>query len=218
MRLPTLPPNQLTAEQHALYDRNVKQIAHGFTAFATMRKDGALLGPWGVFLHEPAVGQAHYDVIGAITAMERLSPSAKQVAIIVVGARFKAAYELYAHAATAAAEGMDPAKIATLAAGSRPIDLTPDEACAFDVATALLDGGVLPGATYRAALELLGQGALNELVFWVGIYAQVAITLNAFDVPSEEDSTDDDDVRDLSSAMRARVSIVTITSGITCLW
>ena len=186
MRLPTLPPEQLTPEQRALYDRNREQIAHGFTTFETTREDGALLGPWGVFLHEPTVGQAHYDLIDAVTAMKRLSPSAKQVAIIVVGARFNAAYELYAHAATAAAEGMDPVKIATLAAGGRPLDLTPEEACAFDIATALLGGGVLAGATYRAARDLLGQGALNELVFWIGTYAQVAITLNAFDVPSEE--------------------------------
>ncbi len=189
MRLPTLPPDQLTAEQRALYGRNREQIAHGFTAFKTMREDGALLGPWGVFLHEPAVGQAHYDLIAAVTAMKRLSPSAKQVAILVVGARFNAAYELYAHAATAAAEGMNPAKIATLAAGGRPLDLTPDEACAFDVATALLSGGVLPGATYRAARDRLGQGALTELVLWIGTYTQVSVTLNAFDVPSEEEFT-----------------------------
>ncbi len=186
MRLPTLPPDQLTPEQRVLYDRNRDQIAHGFTAFTTARADGALLGPWGVFLHEPPVGQAHYDVIAAVTAMKRLSPSAKQVAIIVVGAHFRAAYELYAHAATAAEEGMDPAKIATLAAGIRPPDLTIEESCAFDVATALLGGGVLPGATYRAARDLLGQGALNELVLWIGTYAQVSIMLNAFDVPSEE--------------------------------
>lgn len=82
---------------------------------------------------------------------------------------------------------MDPAKIATLAAGVRPPDLAPDEACAFDVATALAGGGVLPGATCRAARDLLGQPALNELVFWIAAYAGVSITLNAFDVPSEED-------------------------------
>ena len=189
MRLPTLPPDQLTAEQRALYDRNREQIAHGFTAFKTMREDGALLGPWGVFLHEPPVGQAHYDLIAAVTAMKRLSPSAKQVAILVVGARFNAAYELYAHASTAAEEGMDPVRISTLAAGARPLDLDPEEACAFEVTTALLNGGVLPGATYRAARDLLGQGALTELVLWIGTYAQVSITLNAFDVPSEETFT-----------------------------
>ena len=112
MRLPLLLPDQLTPEQKALYDRNREQIAHGFTAFRITTEEGALLGPWGVFLHEPAVGQAHYDQIAAVTALERLPEAAKQMAILVVGARYKAAYELYAHAATAAKEGMDPAKIA----------------------------------------------------------------------------------------------------------
>ena len=46
-------------------------------------------------------------MIAAITAMKRLSPSVNQAAIIVASAHFNAAYELYAHAATAAAEGMD---------------------------------------------------------------------------------------------------------------
>ncbi len=187
MRLPRIPPDALTPEQRALYDRNLRQISHGFTAFRTQRKDGALLGPWGVFLHEPAVGQAHYDQIEAVTALKRLAPCAKQVAILVVGAHYKAAYELYAHAATAADEGMDRAKVATLAAGGRPADLTPEEASAYEVASALVAGGVLPGATYRAARDRLGQGALYELVQWVGLYAQVSLTLNAFDVPSEED-------------------------------
>ncbi len=186
MRLATLIPDQLTPEQRALYDRNREQIAHGFTAFRTTRDDGALLGPWGVFLHEPAVGQAHYDMIAAVTAMKRLPPTVKEVAILVVGARFNAAYELYAHAATASAGGMAAGKIATIAAGGRPLDLTDDEACAVDVATALLGSGVLPGVVYRTARDRFGEGGLTELILWIGTYAQVAITLNAFDVPSEE--------------------------------
>ncbi len=185
MRLPLLPPDRLTPEQRELYDRNLRQIAQGFTAFRTQAPDGSLLGPWGVFLHEPTVGQAHYDVIAAVTALKHLPDAAKQVAIIVTGARFKAAYELYAHVATAEAAGMDGAKLATLAAGQRPPDLSADEVAAFDVATALLQGGVLPDATYRAARDVLGMPALKELVFWVATYAGVSLVLNAFDVPSE---------------------------------
>ncbi len=186
-RLPAIAPNDLTPAQKALYDRNREQIAGGFTAFKTMRGDGALLGPWGVFLHEPEVGQAHYDQIAVVTAMKRLPEAAKQIAILVIGARYRAAYELYAHAATAAKDGMDAAKIATIAAGQRPADLTAEEAAAYDVASALGAGGVLPDATYRLARDLFGQGGLNELVLWTGMYAQVSITLNAFDVPSEEE-------------------------------
>ena len=176
MRLRTLSTHQLAPEQRALYGRHRRQIADGFIDFARTREDGALLGPWSMFLHEPPVGQARYVVVAVITAMKWLPPAAKQVAIIVVGAQSNAAYALYAHAATAADEGMMPAEVVTLAAGGRP--LAPS--------TALLGGGVMPGATHRAAPDPLGQGALNELVLWIGTYAQVAITLNAFDVPSEE--------------------------------
>ena len=188
MRLPLLPPDRLNDEQRAFYDRALKQIEHGgFTAFKTRDERGTLLGPWGVFLHEPPVGQAHYDQVEAISALKRLPDAAKQVAILVTGAVYKASYELYAHAATAEREGMAPGKVATLAAGQRPVDLTPDEAAAYDVTSALLAGGVLPDAVYKAARDRFGQGGLNELVLWVGLYAQVSITLNAFDVPSEED-------------------------------
>ena len=187
VRLPLIAPVDLTPEQRALYDRNREQIASGFTAFKTMREDGALLGPWGIFLHEPTVGQAHYDQIAAVTAMKRLPEAAKQIGILVIGARYRAAYEIYAHAATAVKGGMAAAKVATIAAGQRPADLTPEEAAAYDIASALGVGGALPGAVYQAALDLFGQGGLNELVLWVGIYAQVSITLNAFNVPSEEE-------------------------------
>ena len=187
MRLPLLPPDHLAGDQRAFYDRALRQIQNGgFTAFRTQDDRGALLGPWSIFAHAPTIGQAHYDQVEAITAMKLLPERARQVAILVVGAHFRAAYELYAHAATAAREGMDEARIATLAAGGRPGDLDPDETAAFDVAHALMRGGVLPGATYAAARARLGEGALYELVMLVGLYAQVSIVLNAFDVPSEE--------------------------------
>ena len=187
MRLPTLPPDQLIAEQRALYDRNVEQIAYGFTAFKTTREDGALLGPWGVFLHEPAVGQAHYDRDrGGHCDEDGLRPPPSRWRSSSSGLASRLPTSSTPTRRPLRRRAWTPAKIATLAAGGRPLDLTPEESCAFDVASALLDGGVLPGATYRAARDMLGQGALNELVLWVGTYAQVAIVLNAFDVSSEE--------------------------------
>ena len=50
MRLPLVPPDQLDPEQRALYDRCRQQLERGFTAFKTVNADGALLGPWGVFI------------------------------------------------------------------------------------------------------------------------------------------------------------------------
>ena len=186
MRMPPVAPDDLTAEQRALYDRNRRQMEHGFTAVKTVAADGALLGPWGIFIHEPTVGGPHYDVIAAATALGHLPESAKQMALLAVGAHFRAAYELYAHAATAASAGMDAAKVATVCSGNRPTDLTEDEAHAYDVASSLVAGGVLPGATYAAAVERYGRDGFFELVVWIGIYAGVCLTLNAYDVPSEQ--------------------------------
>ena len=121
-----------------------------------------------------------------MAGLKRLPGPVKQVAILAVGAKFKAAYELYAHAAVGGRDGLPSAKMAAVSAGQRPGDLTAQEAAAFDVATALLDGGVLAGPTYDYARMILGQGPLNELIYLVGLYAFVSTTLNGYDVPTEE--------------------------------
>jgi alkylhydroperoxidase family enzyme len=189
MRLPLLPPEALSPDQTPLYGAFRVQIDGGFTGFKSVREDGALLGPWSVWIHEPKVGEPIRVLLDAISGMKRLSDPVKQIAILAVGSRFKAAYEMYAHAAVGGRDGLSVDKLASVCAGQRPADLTREEATAFDVAMALLDGGVLAGATYDAARTELGQPALNELIQIIGLYAFVSITLNAYDVPTEEIET-----------------------------
>ena len=52
-----------------------------------------------------------------------------------------AAYEIYAHGAVALANGMSAERLATIAAGLRPADLTSEEGIGYDMATALLGAG-----------------------------------------------------------------------------
>src|SRR4030081_3913379 len=78
-----------------------------------------------------------------------LADNVRQIAILVVGARFDAAYELYAHIAVAEWEGMKPERLAALVAGLKPADLTKDENVAFDVSYKLVRGGILPEPLYR---------------------------------------------------------------------
>lgn len=125
MRLPLVSPISLTMEQKTLYDRNRAEIAQGFSNFRSMNADGSLLGPWGIFIHMPGVGQAHEDLLDAITLLGHLPARAKQVAIIVVGAHFKAAYELYAHVAIAIKRACLPRKRQPLPQVSVPRILSP---------------------------------------------------------------------------------------------
>src|SRR6476660_7065203 len=154
MRLPLIPPADLTPEQRPLYDDMREGIAKSFKGFVAMRDDGTLLGPWNPWLHEPSFGKASWDLVRALADKPSLPKPVREVAILVTG--------------------------------QRPVDLTRQEAIAYDFASALMAGGVLPELTYRTAVEAFGQHGAAELSYLVGLYALVSITLNTFDVPVPE--------------------------------
>jgi 4-carboxymuconolactone decarboxylase len=186
MRLPVIAPSELTPEQKRLYDDMRKGIASNFNAFKAVREDGALMGPWNPWLHAPGIGKAIWDLTLAMTANATLSDNIRQIVILVVGARFDAAYEIYAHIAVAEHEGMRPERLATLVADLKPTDLSADESVAFDVAYKLVRGGVLPEPLYRLAVATFGQHGTNEVIYLVGLYSMVSTTLNGFNVPVPE--------------------------------
>ena len=74
-------------------------------------------------------------------------------------------------------------------AGQRPTDLTREEAIAYDIVSTLVDHGVLPELNYRLAVQTFGQHGAAELIYLVGLYCLVSVTLNGFDVPVPEPST-----------------------------
>ena len=106
-----------------------------------------------------------------------------EVAILTVGAAFGARYELYAHEITAAEVGLTRSQIATLAAGNSPSELNDEETIAHEVARVLSAGRILPSSAYARACEVLGLDGVGELVFLISGYCQIAMILNAFDVP-----------------------------------
>ncbi|MBO9713077.1 carboxymuconolactone decarboxylase family protein [Sphingomonas sp.] len=186
MRLPLLAPDSLGDAQKLLYADMKQGIASNFNAFRTVSEDGALMGPWNPWLHEPRIGGAIWELTKAMSMEATLPDPARQVAILVTGARFNAAYEIYAHVAIAEREGMMAPRISALCAGVKPDDLDEQESAAFDVAFALTRGGVLPEPCYRRAVAIFGQHGANELIYLVGLYCLVSMTLNGFDVPVPE--------------------------------
>jgi len=186
MRLPLIPPSELTAEQKSLYDVMRQGIASNFNAFKVLREDGALMGPWNPWLHEPAIGKAIWDLTMAMTANASLPDNVRQIVILVVGARYDAAYEIYAHIAVAEREGMKPERLATLVADVKPKDLSAEESVAYDLAFKLVRGGTLPEPLYQLAVDTFGQHGTNEMIYLVGLYAMVSTTLNGFNVPVPE--------------------------------
>ena len=191
MRLPLIAPSELTEKQKSLYADMKKGIGSNFNAFIAVApegtaKAGALMGPWNPWLHEPRIGGAVWELTKAMTMEATLPDSVRQIAILVTGAHFNAAYEIYAHVAVAEKDGMSEERLTTLLSGSRPGDLSKEEGLGYDVAYALLNGSVLPEPIYRQAVDSFGQHGANELIYLVGLYCLVSMTLNGFNVPVPE--------------------------------
>ena len=192
MRLPLLPPASLSSDQRALYDDMVDVIEKNFGELVARRKDGALIGPFNGWLHFPQFGGPAWAFNRAMYEHSVLPAAIHQLVILKTAAKFGARFEIYGHEYFAQRAGLAEQKIATIVAGERPSDLTHDEQVAYDMAAALNRGGPLPETTYRAAHATFGEQALAEIVFLVGCFSMVGVTLNAFDasVPGREEGLD----------------------------
>ncbi len=186
MRLPLVAPADLSPEQKPLHADMRAGIEQNFRGFKAVADNGSLIGPWNPWLHEPKFGKPIWELTKALSTGPSLPRPVREIVILVTGAKFRAAYEIYAHVIGAEQRGLPDDKLATIVAGQRPGDLTHEEAIAYDVASALVGGGVLPELSYRQAVEVFGKHGAAELINLVGLYCLVSVTLNGFDVPVPE--------------------------------
>jgi len=188
MRLPLLSPAALSTEQRPLYDDMRKGIETNFKGFTAINESGQLIGPWNPWIRFPKFGGPVWELVKALSTSPKLPKPIREIAILVTGAKFHSAYEIYAHVVVAELRGIPDDKIATIVAGQRPGDLTREEAVAYDMASNLVSGGVLPELTYKQAVDLFGEEGTAEFINLVGLYCMVSVTLNGFDVPVPEDA------------------------------
>lgn len=189
MRLPLIDPASLTAEQRPIYDDMRRGIETNFKGFTAIAPDGALIGPWNPWLTFSKFGGPIWELVKALSSSPSLPRPIREIAILVTGAKFKSGYELYAHVLVAESRGLSDDTISTIVSGQRPSDLTREQAVAYDLASALVNGGVLPELAYRHAVATFGQAATAEFIYLVGLYCMVSVTLNGFDVPVPDDGT-----------------------------
>ena len=145
--------------------------------------DGALVGPFNAFVHAPDVGR-RLASLGAVlrfgTSIER---RLTEVAIITVGARWKAEFEWWAHARMARERGVPDAVVDAIGRGEDPPFAAGDERTVYAVARELADAGQVSQQSYEAARDLLGETGMVELVSLCWYYTLISYLLNAFAVP-----------------------------------
>lgn len=182
MRLKNIVPKNYTEAQRHLYGVLKASIDRHLEGFVSSRDDGALIGPFNILLHFPSIGEAVWGVFSALADHSVLPISVRELTILLTGAHCSALYELYSHESVALSLGMPLQKIATLAAGERPSDLSREESVAFDLVSTLNRGRAVPNTTYRMAVDCFGEQGVAELACTVGCYTTIGLLLNSFDV------------------------------------
>lgn len=183
MRLPALTVEELAPDQREVLER-IRNSPRGAAG-----RDIGLVGPFGVWVRAPRVGDATQALGTAVRFGTTLPDNVKEVAICTVGEHYRAKFEFAAHRAFAVAAGVDDAALERLRVGEAP-GFAGAEDVAYRVARALVREHRLDDALYAEAHATFGEEGLIELVTTVGYYGMVSLTLNAFEVPLEPGMAD----------------------------
>ena len=139
---------------------------------------GSLNGPYNVLLRSPEMGDLAQK-FGAYTRFHSsLSKKLNEFAILMTARFWNSQFEWYAHHKYALDAGLSPAVIEAVAAGKRPTSMQPDEEVVYNLCNELLSTRQVSDATFRAAVNGLGERGVVDLVGVVGYYHLVSMLLN----------------------------------------
>jgi len=173
------PPRQLSGAALEVHDDIVRTRAGLARVTDVTGPDGELLGPFGLLVESPEIGDAVQRVGTALREHAALPPPAVEAAILTVAQHWDAGYEWSAHEAVARASGaLDDATIDLLRAG-RPVASPPSAAVANAVTTQVLTTHGIDDDLYAAAVAEFGERGTIDLTLLIGYYVHLAILITA---------------------------------------
>jgi len=179
-RLPDLTPDELDPDQRALYDAITSgPRAQGPQHFALKRPDGSLSGPFNAFLLAPPVGAALQDLGAALRYRTSLPDRTREIAILMVAARWSSAFERHAHEAVGRAVGLTDAELETIREGRHAAYDDVREQAAARLVRSMLEGDV-DDETWEECAKAVGTQTVFELTALVGYYSALALQLRVF--------------------------------------
>ena len=105
------------------------------------------------------------------------------MAILITGRHYTAQYEFYAHRKVALEFGLKPEIVDAIANGTRPANMTDDEAIVYDFSSALHRDHKVDDATYKRAFDRFGERGIMDMIAVNGFYCLVSFMLNVDGTP-----------------------------------
>ena len=184
-RLPALAPGSLNEDQAALYSSIAEgPRAQGPQHFALTASDGSLNGPFNAFLYSPVLGNAIQELGAAVRYSTALTNRTREIAILIVAARWDCAFERHAHESVGRAAGLTEAEIEAIARGRVPELADAHESAGAELVFAMVHGDV-SDEQWASASAAVGEKTAFELSTLVGYYAMLALQLRVFRVDAD---------------------------------
>jgi len=174
-RMPPIPADEMTAEQRVVVAK-----------FEAERGTATLSGPWIPLLRSPEVLSLMLDMRSHVRERSLLNQKLTEFAILIAAREWTQQYEWNAHVGAAERAGLEPAIIAAVAAGRRPLGMAEDEEILYDFCVELLRNKSVSDATYDRALAAFGEAGVVEAVAIEGYYALLAMVMNTARTPPQE--------------------------------
>lgn len=135
-------------------------------------------GPFNAWLRNPAMGDVAQQLGAQVRYHSALPSRLNEMAIILVARHWTAHYEWYAHKRLALQAGLSSAIVDAIAQGKKPATMARDEQAVYGFATEVLETRQVSDATFNAALAAFGERGIVDLMFNLGYYGLVSMTLN----------------------------------------
>lgn len=148
----------------------------------------SLDGPFNALLRSPEMGNLAQKLGEYLRFRSSVPRRLNELAILMTAQWWSSQFEWHAHKRFALDAGLSAAVIDDLQAGRRPAAMAADEAVVYDFCRELRETRRVGDETYRAAIALLGEGGVIDLIAAMGYYDLVAMTLNVDRYPLPADA------------------------------
>jgi 4-carboxymuconolactone decarboxylase len=165
-RFKPLTSEQLTPEQEMM----VNDLLSGMRT--------SLNGPFNVLLRSPEMGNLSQKLGEYLRFRTAVPKRLNEMAILMTAKWWSSQYEWSLHENLALNAGLNAAVIDAIQAGHRPAQMQPDEGVVYDFCTELRERRRVSDGTFKAALSLLGERGVVDLVATMGYYDLVSMALN----------------------------------------
>ena len=177
-RFPLLGADAMTAEQ--------KRVVAAIVEARSGRANAGphpLGGPYSALVRSPAVAESCALLGEYVRFGTTVAAALNELAILTVAKHWNADYIGAAHKPLAAAAGVLPGVIESLAVEADPAGLSGAERTVHEFVSQLLASGAVTPAAYERTEELLGERGVIDLIATVGYYSLIAFVLNVDRTP-----------------------------------